>query len=91
MSTWRRGCESFYCIEVDMEPAWIKSCDSAACIEVDMQPAWVRGCDAGACVEVSKGTTVKIRDSKDPDGPVLTFSYEEWKNFTEGIIGGKFD
>lgn len=34
MDTWRRGCESAHCLEVDMEPAWIKACDTAACVEV---------------------------------------------------------
>ena len=37
------------------------------------------GSQAGTCVEVAwlaRGTAV--RDSKDPDGPVLTFSRTEW-------------
>lgn len=83
MNTWRRGCESFYCIEVDMEPAWISSCDGGACVEVS-------GCNDSACVEVQAGSVVKIRDSKDPDGPVLTFTYQEWENFKEGIKNGIF-
>ena len=37
------------------------------------------------------GTTVKIRDSKDPGGPVLNFTLEEWTNFKEGVRNGTFD
>ena len=39
------------------------------------------------CVEVAEqpddGWTV--RDSKDPNGPVLTFSADAWRRFTDGI------
>ena len=57
-----------------------------------MEPAWIGACDSAACVEVQDiGTVVKIRDSKDPDGPVLNFTTEEWHNFKEGIRNGAFD
>ena len=53
---------------------------------------WLKACDSGACVEVSTDSgVVKIRDSKDPDGPTLTFDLEEWTNFKDGIIRGAFD
>ena len=45
-----------------------------------------RACEANACVEVaSVGGAVLVRDSKDPDGPVLRFARDEWLAFVEGI------
>ncbi|WP_433114743.1 DUF397 domain-containing protein [Micromonospora sp. CA-246542] len=37
----------------------------------------------GACVEVAKNLPglVAVRDSKDPDGPVLVFEPEAWRAF----------
>jgi Domain of unknown function (DUF397) len=35
----------------------------------------------GNCIEVASG--VRVRDSKDPDGPVLRFSPDAWRLFTE--------
>jgi Domain of unknown function (DUF397) len=32
-----------------------------------------------------------IRDSKDPDGPVLFFTPPEWRAFVSGIAAGDFD
>lgn len=42
------------------------------------------GSNGGACVEVAapSGNSLAVRDSKDPDGPVLTFSRAEWRSFT---------
>ncbi|MFI8461176.1 DUF397 domain-containing protein [Kitasatospora sp. NPDC085464] len=35
-----------------------------------------------ACVEIRRAPgTVTVRDSKDPDGPVLTFPGESWAGF----------
>ena len=46
----------------------------------------------GACVEVlSLGGTVVVRDSKNPDGPMLSYSSPEWKAFVEGAKRGNFD
>jgi hypothetical protein len=47
--------------------------------------------DDGNCVEVadlSGGTAV--RDSKDPAGPVLTFTSVAWSAFTRGVRAGEF-
>jgi hypothetical protein len=42
------------------------------------------------CVEVrGQGERVGIRDSKNPDGPVLSFGTEEWDAFIEGIKNGE--
>jgi hypothetical protein len=46
----------------------------------------------GACVETA--TTpghVLVRDSKDRDGRVLTFTFAEWKAFLQGVRGGEFE
>jgi hypothetical protein len=36
-------------------------------------------------------TTVQVKDSKDPEGPVLTFSRSEWAAFVGGTRDGEFD
>jgi hypothetical protein len=48
-------------------------------------------CDtANSCVEVMlDGDSVRVRDSKDCDGPVLTFSTQEWESFTDAIKNGE--
>ncbi|MGC9667169.1 DUF397 domain-containing protein [Planosporangium sp. 12N6] len=51
-----------------------------------------RRCGNGACVEVAlASTTVHLRDSQDPAGPWLTFSYPEWAAFLRGIRTGDYD
>jgi hypothetical protein len=54
------------------EPRWRKSTHS--------------GPNGGNCVEVaaSRGS-VAVRDSKDPDGPTLTFPRATWRVFTTAI------
>ena len=38
--------------------------------------------NGGACVEVARGHgTIYARDSKNPDGPRLQFTPEEWRGF----------
>lgn len=40
----------------------------------------------GHCVEVAaRGGGVLVRDSKDPDGPVLSFSDAEWVAFLVSV------
>jgi len=48
---------------------------------------------ASACVEVQTlpDGSVLMRDGKDPDGPVLTFTYGEWCAFVAGVVAGEFD
>jgi Domain of unknown function (DUF397) len=44
------------------------------------------------CVEVRRpGDEVDVRDSKDPDGPVLSFGPGEWATFVAGVKLGEFD
>ncbi len=42
------------------------------------------------CVEVADIAGGKaVRDSKDPDGPVLLFTEHEWQAFREGVAAGE--
>lgn len=44
------------------------------------------------CVEVAVCTCgIKVRDSKNPDGPVLNFTWPEWAAFLAGTRNGEFD
>ncbi len=47
----------------------------------------------GACVEVASpaSCTVAVRDSKDPQGPSLTFSPEAWTAFVSDVDAGVYD
>jgi len=48
-----------------------------------------------ACVEVAREYTnrpmVAVRDSKNPTGPVLLFTRQEWAAFLDGARKGEFD
>jgi Domain of unknown function (DUF397) len=45
----------------------------------------------GGCLEVcASAGGVEIRDSKDPDGPRLSFTDVEWTAFTAGVRAGEF-
>lgn len=45
----------------------------------------------GGCVEVADlGEYIAVRDSKNPDGPVLTFTTFEWDCFLDGAEQGEF-
>ena len=49
-------------------------------------------CAGGNCVQVAAiGDAIAIRDSKNPDGPVLRYSPEEWRDFLAGAKNGDFD
>jgi hypothetical protein len=37
------------------------------------------------------GNDVLIRDAKNPDGPWLRVSIEEWQIFLDGVRAGEFD
>jgi hypothetical protein len=65
---------------------WISACSAGnGCVEIAL-------CESAGCVEISQdGASVLIRDSKDPDGPQLVFTREEWDQFLEGARGGVFD
>src|SRR4051794_8775955 len=46
----------------------------------------------GSCVEVRRRSrNIQVRDSKDPQSPVLTFTPQEWVAFVLGVCDGEFD
>jgi hypothetical protein len=54
---------------------------------------WVKSSHSGPngnCVEVARNLPgiVAVRDSKHPNGHVLTFTPQEWQAFTAGIAAG---
>jgi Domain of unknown function (DUF397) len=77
--------------EVVTVNGWRKSSHSFAngnCAEV---AAWRKSSAShanGSCAEVGQdGAVVGVRDSKDPDGPVLVFGPVAWVAFLAGLRG----
>jgi Domain of unknown function (DUF397) len=64
--------------------------------EVDLSRAlWrksTRSNNGGACVEVATNLPgiVAVRDSKDPDGPTLTVSPDDWRAFIRRLKHQQF-
>ena len=61
-----------------------------------MAAIWVKSSlsfSNGNCVEVTElsGGLVGVRNSRDPGGPVLRFTPEEWRAFLGGARHGEFD
>jgi hypothetical protein len=79
--------------EYDLSHAtWHKSSYSGAsggdCLEVARwRKSTYSGGEGGDCLEVAEGhpTLVPVRDSKNPDGPRLTFRAEAWTAFLAGV------
>lgn len=50
-----------------------------------------RSSDTGNCVEIaSTSNYVAVRDSKDPEGPVLQFAVDPWRDFVRAIRDDAF-
>lgn len=48
------------------------------------------GNNGGNCVEVAAASyAVAVRDSKDPDGPRLSFTAEAWNSFVRAVKDGQ--
>ncbi|HEX6755682.1 MAG TPA: DUF397 domain-containing protein [Mycobacteriales bacterium] len=49
--------------------------------------------NSGGCVEVAPlpDGGVAVRDSKDRQGPILSFTRREWVAFLDGMERGEFD
>ncbi|MFF0722653.1 DUF397 domain-containing protein [Micromonospora sp. NPDC003816] len=49
--------------------------------------------NGGACVEVAGNLpgVVGVRDSKDRQGPLLSFTTDQWIGFVQGVKGGTLD
>lgn len=59
------------------------------------QPQWFKSSYSGSpnneCVEcVSQPHTFVVRDSKNPDGPRLSFTHEAWGEFTRAVRTNDF-
>lgn len=46
--------------------------------------------EGGDCVEVTRTEVIGVRNSKDPDGPVLLVSRTGWEAFANGMLAGDF-
>lgn len=66
-------------------------CGAGHCVEVAFHRSSF--CGGGACVEVATDHDghVVVRDSKNPGGPVLVFTGDEWDGFLAGAKAGEFD
>ncbi|MCW2882923.1 MAG: putative regulatory protein [Sphaerisporangium sp.] len=56
--------------------------------------AWrvARDCNTSNCVTVAvTDGMVALRDTKDPDSPVLLYTESEWQVFIDGAKNGEFD
>jgi Domain of unknown function (DUF397) len=48
--------------------------------------------ESANCVEVKiEPNKVSLRHSGDRGGPILTFSYDEWQAFLDGVSLGEFE
>ena len=45
----------------------------------------------GDCVEVALGDDVLVRDSTDPDGPILQFTHTQWRAFMAALERGELE
>ncbi|BBA98821.1 hypothetical protein RVR_5164 [Actinacidiphila reveromycinica] len=54
--------------------------------------SYSNGSDPDSCVEVADGYTgiVPVRDSKDPQGPALTFTADAWNSFVSAVRADEF-
>jgi hypothetical protein len=48
--------------------------------------------NGGQCVEVARNLpgVVAVRDSKNPEGPTLAFTPQEWRVFLDGVRADEF-
>jgi Domain of unknown function (DUF397) len=64
-------------------------------VEDQIEPRWHKssysGNGGGDCVEVATSMpgVVAVRDSKDPDGPMLRFTADEWQAFLSAVRTGR--
>ncbi|MFC5172646.1 DUF397 domain-containing protein [Streptomyces mutomycini] len=79
-------------VSASQELAWYKSSYSGAeggdCVEVAWRKSSYSGAEGGQCVEFAAvATHIHIRDSKQPDGPVLTVGPGAWAGFVGLVVG----
>ncbi len=73
-----------------MTPDWHTSSYSGGngCVET----RWTKStqCTSGTCIEVAYPVgAVQVRDSKQTDGPVLTFDPDAWRAFIDTVKAGR--
>jgi hypothetical protein len=78
-------CEAGACVSVQ----WKTGCEAGDCVQVGFRKA-----DASAdtnCVEVGHAEDmVLVRDSKDPDGQVITFTEQRWASLLDAVKAGRY-
>jgi hypothetical protein len=88
---WRKssysGSGGGSCVEVAQVP------DPAVVVRDFWRKSSYSGSSGGNCVEVAQvpAPAIAVRDSKDPDGPRLVFTADEWRAFVAGAKAGEFD
>jgi hypothetical protein len=90
---WSRSsrCDSSQCVEVQWRKSQLSS-NNGSCVEVAFHKAHASS-GTGNCVEVRTCDCdeILVRDSKDPDGPFLNYTRDEWLAFLDGAKKGEFD
>lgn len=76
--------------------AWRRSSRSIGnggeCVEVGTWRTSSHSADEGNCVEVAADEALVLaRDSKDPDGPVLSFAPDAWSTLLTTAKSGRLD
>jgi hypothetical protein len=64
---------------------WRKAASEDGSDEPSVEIAVVPGSKEGS------DQVIAMRDSRQPDGPVLIFTPDEWRAFTAGVQDGEFD
>lgn len=74
---------------------WLESSYSGTggtCVEVWRKSSYSGSATQGECVEtLMTGDGVAVRDSKNPNGAILSFTTSEWVAFLKGVRAGEFD
>lgn len=71
---------------------FIKSsyCSDTTCVEAAFVSS--SACTSGTCVQAAPHDgSVLLRDGKDPEGPVMTLSPEDWTGFLDEIKLGTYN
>ncbi|WP_411146324.1 DUF397 domain-containing protein [Streptomyces sp. x-80] len=65
---------------------------SASTLPVRWRKSSYSSTNGGECIEIGEGISgvVPVRDSKDPQGPVLTIAPAAWSSFVSAVQSGEF-
>jgi uncharacterized protein DUF397 len=90
---WQKSSLSFAngnCVEVRWQKSTLSN-GSDECVEVCYQKSSLSNGQA-QCVEVTiEPGEILVRNSRDREGPVLSFTEGEWEAFIGGVYLGEFD